>query len=51
MTRRTFIQLCTSVLLALGLGRYIPASATGRTIRFPRQIITQDSATSRTVMW
>lgn len=51
MTRRTFIQLCTSVLLALGLGRYIPASAAGRTIRFPRQLITQDSATSRTVMW
>lgn len=51
MSRRTFLKLCTSALVALGLGRYIPASATSRTIQFPRQIITADSSTSRTVMW
>lgn len=51
MSRRTFLKLCTSALLALGLGRFIPAAAAGRTIAFPRQIITADSATSRTIMW
>ena len=51
MSRRTFLKLCTSALVALGLGRYIPASAASRTIQFPRQIITADSSTSRTVMW
>lgn len=51
MSRRTFLKLCTSALLALGLGRFIPASAAGRTIKFPRQIITADSTTSRTIMW
>lgn len=51
MSRRTFLKLCTSALLALGLGRFVPAAAAGRTIEFPRQIITADSSTSRTVMW
>ena len=51
MSRRTFLKLCTSALVALGLGRYIPAAAASRTIQFPRQIITADSSTSRTVMW
>lgn len=51
MTRRKFIQLCTSALFALGLGRYIPVSAAGNLIKYPRQIITRDSATSRTIMW
>ncbi len=51
MTRRTFIQICATALMALGLGRYIPAGAAGRIIRYPRQIITGDSATSRTIMW
>lgn len=51
MSRRTFLKLCTSALVALGLGRYIPASAASRTIQFPRQIITADSSTSRTIMW
>ena len=40
MSRRTFLKLCTSALVALGLGRYIPAAAASRTIQFPRQIIT-----------
>lgn len=51
MSRRTFLKLCTSALLALGLGRFFPAAAAGRTIKFPRQIITADSSTSRTIMW
>ena len=51
MSRRTFLKLCTSALLALGLGRFVPAAAAGRTIKFPRQIITADSSTSRTIMW
>ena len=51
MSRRTFLKLCTSALLALGLGRFVPAAAAGRTIKFPRQIITADATTSRTVMW
>ena len=51
MSRRTFLKLCTSALLALGLGRFVPAAAAGRTIKFPRQIITADSTTSRTIMW
>lgn len=51
MSRRTFLKLCTSALVALGFGRYIPAAAAGRTIKFPRQIITADSSTSRTIMW
>ena len=51
MSRRTFLKLCTSALVALGLGRYIPAAAASRTIKFPRQIITADSRSSRTVMW
>lgn len=51
MTRRTFIQLFATALMALGLGRYIPAEAAGRLIKCPRQIITEDSATSRTIMW
>lgn len=51
MSRRTFLKLCTSALVALGLGRYIPATAASRTIQFPRQIITADSSTSRTIMW
>ena len=51
MSRRTFLKLCTNALLALGLGRYIPAAAASRTIKFPRQIITADSSTSRTIMW
>lgn len=51
MSRRTFLKLCTSALLALGLGRFFPAAAAGRTIKFPRQIITADSTTSRTIMW
>lgn len=51
MSRRTFLKLCTSALVALGLGRYIPAAAASRTIKFPRQIITADSSTSRTIMW
>ena len=51
MSRRTFLKLCTSALLALGLGRFVPAVAAGRTIKYPRQIITADSTTSRTIMW
>lgn len=51
MSRRTFLKLCTSALLALGLGRFVPAAAAGRTIKYPRQIITADSTTSRTIMW
>lgn len=51
MSRRTFLKLCTSALLALGLGRFVPAAAAGRTIEYPRQIITADSSTSRTIMW
>ena len=51
MSRRTFLKLCTSALLALGLGRFVPASAASRTIEFPRQIITADVTTSRTIMW
>lgn len=51
MSRRTFLKLCTSALVALGFGRYIPAAAASRTIQFPRQIITADSSTSRTIMW
>lgn len=51
MSRRTFLKLCTSALLALGLGRFVPAAAAGRTIKYPRQIITADSSTSRTIMW
>lgn len=51
MSRRTFLKLCTSALLALGLGRFVPAAAAGSTIKFPRQIITADATTSRTVMW
>lgn len=51
MTRRTFIQLCATALMALGLGRYMPAGAASRLIKFPRQIITNDSTTSRTIMW
>ena len=50
MSRRTFLKLCTSALLALGLGRFVPAAAAGRTIKYPRQIITADSSTSRTIM-
>ena len=33
MSRRTFLKLCTSALLALGLGRFVPAVAAGRTIK------------------
>ncbi len=51
MTRRNFIRLCTSALIALGLGRFVPAAAASLKIKFPRQIITKDSATSRTIMW
>ena len=51
MSRRTFLKLCTSALLALGLGRFVPTAAAGRTIKYPRQIITADSTTSRTIMW
>lgn len=51
MTRRNFIKLCTSVLIALGLGRFVPAAAADVRIKYPRQIITKDSATGRTIMW
>ena len=46
MSRRTFLKLCTSALVALGLERYIPAAAASRTIQFPRQIITARAAPS-----
>ena len=51
MTRRNFIKLCTSALVALGLGRFVPAAAASVRIKYPRQIITKNSATSRTIMW
>ena len=47
MSRRTFLKLCTSALLALGLGRFVPAAAAGRTIKFPRQIIKIGRASCR----
>ena len=49
MSRRTFLKLCTSALLALGLGRFVPAAAAGRTIKYPRQIITADATTRQRV--
>lgn len=51
MTRRNFLKLCTSALIALGLGRFVPAAAMDLKIKFPRQIITKDASRSRTIMW
>lgn len=54
MTRRKFLRLAGKILLALNLplawlGER--ASAATSSIRYLRQIITADSATSRTIMW
>lgn len=55
VTRRKFLKLLGQGMLALGLSAYVPAWAEASdgdlSIRFLRQIITKDAATSRTLMW
>lgn len=53
LTRRKFLMLCGQLLLMLGFENLKPASAAEAAlpIKYLRQIITQDPARSRTIMW
>ena len=53
MNRRRFLRLCGKLLTALGLAHLFPAhkAAAAAAIRAPRQIVTEDIARARTIMW
>lgn len=57
LSRRRFLQLSSKVFLSLGLGHLFPASwrkafaAEGLDAFFVRQIVTEDSRTSRMIAW